>query len=62
MRKRLKNIILKGIVATMLVVFMVSGCLLDSEVWVPAFIVCIASFAFLAMFAYANGMMGGERR
>lgn len=60
MRKRkhsLKNIILKGIVGIAFTVFCVSGCLLDSNIWIPAFNLCMASFAVLAMFAYVNGYM-----
>lgn len=52
-RKKLKNIILKTVAYIMVFLFLLSGCALDSNSWVPC-IVCGASLAWLALFAYAN--------
>lgn len=54
-----KNIILKGIIGMLFIVFVVSGCALDSDYWVEALAVCGISFAFLMLFAIANGAMNG---
>jgi len=52
-RKKLKNTILKVTAWIMVVIFLVSGCALDSASWIPH-IVCSLSLAWLALFAYAN--------
>lgn len=56
-RKKLKNIILKTVAYIMVFLFLVAGCALDSDSWIPH-IVCIVSLLWLALFAYANGQWG----
>lgn len=51
----MRKIILKTIAAIMGILFIVSGCMLDSASWIP-YIVCVISAAWLALFAYANKM------
>jgi uncharacterized membrane protein (GlpM family) len=64
MRKRrknsLKNIILKGVMGTAFTILLLSGAALDSDYWMEALAVFMVSFAILAMFAIANGAMGGD--
>lgn len=55
----MKKIILKTTAAIMGILFILSGCALDSDSWIP-YIVCYGSGAWLALFAYANGMFYGQ--
>lgn len=55
----MKNKILKTTAAIMGILFLVSGCALDSISWIP-FVVCGVSGAWLALFAYANNMFRRE--
>lgn len=55
----MRKIIVKTTAAIMGIAFLVSGCMLDSESWIP-FIVCMISAAWLALFAYANKMFYGQ--
>ena len=57
-RKNTKNIILKVVACIMGILFLVSGCALDSDSWIP-YIVCFVSLLYLAWFAHANGQWGG---
>ena len=54
-RKKLKNIILMTVTLTMIILFFTSMCALDADSWIPLQ-VCVLSFAWLALFTYANGM------
>lgn len=58
-KKRIKNIILKTFAWTMAAIFIISGSALDSESLLP-FYLCLGSAAWLALFAYANGMFYGQ--
>lgn len=55
-RKKIKNFILKSITWCAGVLFMISVCAADSPSWIPS-IVSMVCMAWLALFAYANGMM-----
>lgn len=59
--KKLKNIILVTITLTMMVLFFTSMCALDADSWIPLQL-CVASFAWLALFSYANGMCDAGRK
>lgn len=56
-KRKIKNIILKGIIGLLVITFMAAGSALDSNYWMEALAVCIASFGILALFAIANGAM-----
>lgn len=64
MRKRrkfsVKNIILKGFMNMVCIIFMLSAMALDSEHWVSALVVCATSFAILMMYGWVNGAFGGD--
>lgn len=51
-----KNFILKLLASLAGLTFMISGCMIDSESWVP-FIVCCVALVYLMTFAYANGYL-----
>lgn len=55
----MKNIILKTTAYIMGILWILSACMLDSASWLP-FWVCCGSGAWLALFAYANGMFEQE--
>lgn len=55
-KEKIKNCILKGTAMLASVTFIMSACCLDSESWLP-FILCMVSMTWLAVFAYANGLM-----
>ena len=54
----MKNIILKTTAGIAIILFIISGCALDSESWLP-FVICLASIAYLTAFAYANKLFYG---
>ena len=57
MRKRtIKNLILKTTAYIMGGAFLFFGCALDSGSYLPL-IICCVSFAWLSVFAYANGVL-----
>ena len=61
-RNRLRkahNFMLKGITGTMFLLFMFSVSAIDSNSWLPV-IMAVVSLLWLAVFAYANGYMGGD--
>lgn len=58
-RRKIKNFVLKAMACIMFLAWAVSGCLLDSASWIPG-AVCIGSFAWLMLFAYANGAFDYE--
>ena len=60
-RKKLKNIILMTITLIMFLLFFTSMCALDADSWIPLQL-CMASFAWLALFTYANGMWVAGRK
>lgn len=55
---KIKNFILKSITLCAGFLFMWAVCAIDSPSWIPT-IVCLVCAAWLAIFAYANGMMDG---
>lgn len=54
--RKIKNAILKSMAWAMGLIFLISACAIDSPSWVPT-ILCVVSAAWLALFAYANGMI-----
>ena len=55
-KREAHNFILKAITCIAGIMFLVSACAIDSPSWIPT-IVCMVCMAWLAVFAYANGMM-----
>ena len=58
--KKAKNVILYLITGTAFVLFLTAGCAIDSASKLPA-IVCVLSFGWLGLFAFANGAMKGGK-
>ena len=56
----MKNIVLKSLTVINLFVFILCACCIDSQNATPFYIGCIISLAYLTLFAYANGYMGGR--
>ena len=56
-----KNFILKLLASLAGLTFMISGCMIDSESWVP-FIVCCVALVYLMTFVYANDFFRGNNR
>lgn len=52
--KKLKNIILKAITFIAVMVWVVSGCCLDSENWTPFLIGMLVSSLWILVFSIAN--------
>lgn len=55
-KRKAHNAVLKSTAYFMGAVFIVSGCLLDSDSWIPVTSLAVSAL-WLAVFAYANGMM-----
>lgn len=55
-KRKAHNFILKTITSVAFILFFVSACAVDSPSWIPT-IVYMICMAWLAVFAYANGMM-----
>lgn len=55
-KRKAHNFILKTITWIAGILAMISACAVDSPSWIPT-IVFVVCMAWLAMFAYANGMM-----
>ena len=51
--RKIKNTVLKIITYAIVIVFLASGSMLDSDSWVT-YIVCAASLAWISLLAYAN--------
>ena len=58
-KSKVHNIILKFITGTMFILFLFSVAAFDSESIIPA-ITSLVSFAWLLLFALANGYVGGD--
>lgn len=56
----MKNIILKSLAYLNGFIFIYCACCLDSQNAKPFYIGCIISLAYLTLFAYANGYIGGK--
>lgn len=55
----MKNIILKTIAYICFALFVLAGCLLDSNSWIPFIVVCITG-GWLFLFSYANNWFEGH--
>ena len=56
----MKNIILKILAFINGIAFIYCASCLDSINYTPFYIGCIVSLAYLTLFAYANGYVGGK--
>ena len=56
----MKNIILKLLTVVNGFIFILCACCIDSKNATPFYIGCIISLAYLTLFAYANGYIGGK--
>lgn len=57
LRKKVKNFLLKSITFIAVIAWIVAGSCLDSECWIPFWIILILASLWITIFAYANGAM-----
>ena len=53
----MKNLLIKGLTFLIGIVFLVSLTMLDGKAWLLGCLMMVLSGAYLALFAWANGLM-----